>query len=259
MGDPSFHYTWLLWASAFLIPWAALFVLRPDLRRPMLWASLMTMPFGLTEPLFVPAYWHPPSLFDLAQRSGFDLESFIFSFALGGLGVAGYRALVRSPLRFIVQHDRVTSRHRHHLLALIAPFVVFAGLVWLPWNPIYPGIVAMAVGAAAAVLCRPDLWRNTLFGGVIFLGLYTVFLLELKWLWPGYIEALWNLDDLLGWHPWGLPFEELLFGFTFGMYWSSVYEHLSWQRVPLALRRAATGGEQPGRIAASDREARRGV
>ena len=113
--------------------------------------------------------------------------------------MVGYRALTHVPLLLIDESERETARHRRHLLALVAPFVVFSALVGLPWNSIYRGIVAMALGAAAAVLCRPDLWRSTLFGGVIFLGLYTVFLLGLKWLWPGYIEAVWNLDDLLGW------------------------------------------------------------
>ena len=152
--------------------------------------------------------------------------------------MAGYRALTHVPLLLIDKSERATARHRRHLLALVAPFVVFAALVGLPWNPIYPGIVAMAFGAAAAVWCRPDLWRSTLFGGVIFLGLYTLFLLGLKWLWPGYIEAVWNLDDLLGWRPWGLPLEEMLFGFAFGMYWSGVYEHLTWTSSVVHARQA---------------------
>jgi hypothetical protein len=81
--DPSFRYVWLNWACAFLLPWALLFIARPALRGPMLWASALTAPFGLTEPLFVPAYWNPPSLLDLAQRTGFDIESLIFCFAIG--------------------------------------------------------------------------------------------------------------------------------------------------------------------------------
>jgi hypothetical protein len=75
----------------------------------------------------------------------------------------------------------------------------------LPWNPIYPGIAALFVGALATGLCRPDLWRNTLVGGLLFLALYTLFVLGLKWMWPGYIEAVWNLDDLILWRPGGLP------------------------------------------------------
>jgi hypothetical protein len=239
--EPAFQYTWLLWAAAFLLPWAVLFAARPALRRRMLWASVLTAPFGLTEPLFVPAYWNPPSLFDLAHRTGFDIESVIFCFAIGGLGAAGYGALTPSPLRRMDQHARKSSRHRWHLLALASPVFVFAALFLIDWNPIYPGIVALAVGAGAALLCRTDLWRNTFYGGGVFLALYVVFLLGLKWLWPGYIEAVWNLADLVPWRPAGLPIEELLFGLAFGTYWSSVYEHISWRQSDVAVVRAVVG------------------
>ena len=79
-------YVWLIWSSAFLVPWLAAFVGFPQYRRMMLWASLFTAPLGLTEPLFVPEYWNPPSLFDLAQTTGFDIESVIFCFGIGGIG-----------------------------------------------------------------------------------------------------------------------------------------------------------------------------
>ncbi|MDO9234481.1 MAG: hypothetical protein Q7U28_00415 [Aquabacterium sp.] len=51
---PSFRYTWLMWAAAFMLLWALLFIGRPALRRPMLWGSALTAPFGLTEPLPLP-------------------------------------------------------------------------------------------------------------------------------------------------------------------------------------------------------------
>lgn len=229
LSNPSFQYAWALWSAAFLLPWALVFVLRPVLRRPMLWASAITALFGLTEPLFVPAYWNPPSLFGLAQRTGFDLESLVFCFAIGGLGVAGYRALVPVTLHPMDAGERNSPRHRWHRWVLVSPFLTFIVLHSLAWNPIYPAIVAMFVGALATVLCRPDLWRNALFGGAIFLFLYTAFLLGLQWFWPGYIESVWNLEALISWRPAGLPAEELLFGFSFGLYWSSVYEHLTWR------------------------------
>ena len=239
--EPAFQYTWLVWATAFLLPWAALFAARPALRRRMLWASVLTAPFGLTQPLFVPAYWNPPSLFDLAHRTGFDIESLIFCFAIGGLGATVYDALAPAPLRRMDHHARSSPRHRWHLLALATPVFAFALLFLIDWNPIYSGILALAVGAAAALLCRTDLWRNTLYGGGVFLAVYAGFLLGLKWLWPGYIEAVWNLAALIAWQPAGLPLEELLFGFAFGMYWSSVVEHLSWRQRDGAVVRAVIG------------------
>ena len=53
--EPDYHYVWLIWSAAFLLPWIVLFVARPQLRGHMIWASVLTMPLGLTEPLFVPA------------------------------------------------------------------------------------------------------------------------------------------------------------------------------------------------------------
>ena len=229
-ADPSFRYVWLLWASAFLLPWTALFVSWPSIRRTMLWASALTAPFGLTEPLFVPAYWNPPSLFDLAHRTGFDIESLILCFAIGGLAAAGYRVLAPASEAVLATQARNIHRHRWHRAALAVPFVVFGVLLMLPWNPIYPGIAALFAGSLASGACRPDLWRNTLVGGAVFLALYAFFLLGLKALWPGYIEAVWNLGDLIAWRPAGLPMEELLFGFGFGMYWSGVYEHVTWRQ-----------------------------
>lgn len=48
--------------------------------------SLATAVFGLTEPIWVPESWNPPSLLELVRRTGFDMESFIFCFAIGGIG-----------------------------------------------------------------------------------------------------------------------------------------------------------------------------
>lgn len=224
------QYIWLIWSSAFLIPWLVLYALAPAHRSAMWKTSLFMMPFGLTEPLFVPEYWNPPSLFDLAQRTGFDIESLIFSFAIGGIGAVLYNLVTGRQLQKISAHERHDPRHRFHKIALVLPFVLFPLLYFLPWNPIYAGIAAMAAGAAATVLCRPDLARNIFIGGALFLGLYTVFLVGLEWTASGYIERVWNLEALSGVTVYGLPLEELLFGFGFGLFWSGLYEHAAWMK-----------------------------
>jgi len=225
-----YHYVWLIWSVAFLCPWAILYVVLPAHRAVMWKTSLFMAPFGLTEPLFVPEYWNPPSLFDLAQRTGFDIESFIFSFAIGGIGAVLYNLLMRRRLVPLAAHHHRNRLHRFHKLAIALPFALFPALYFLPWNPIYPAIVAMFAGGVAAVLCRPDLLPNTLLGGVLFLGFYTVFLIGLEWSAPGYIAQVWNLQALSGVVPFGLPLEELLFGFGFGLFWTGLYEHYSWHR-----------------------------
>ena len=232
----TYHYVWLLWSSAFLVPWAALYLLQPAFRREMLQVSLATSLLGITEPIYVPEYWNPPSLFELARNTGFDLESFVFSFAIGGVGAFMYNALARRSLHPVPHEERHSSRHRYHRVALLVPYVAFVPLYFLPWNPIYPSILCLALGAAANVACRPDLARNTLIGGLLFLGYYALFMLALAWFAPGYIEQVWNLAALSGVAIGGIPLEELAFGFTVGLYWSGVYEHFTWHRGAPALR-----------------------
>lgn len=224
------HYIWLLWSSLFLIPWVIIFAVFPLHRRAMLWASLFTMPFGLSEPLFVPEYWSPPSLFDLAVNTGFDIESLIFCFGIGGVGAVFYNLISRQVPQEIAVGERLKPLHRHHFKALAAPFVAFVPLYFLPWNPIYPSIVAMIIGVVATMLCRPDLQRKSWIGGLLFLMYYAIFLAGLEWSAPGYIERVWNIGALSGVSLGFMPIEELLFAVFFGMYWSGVYEHFNWRR-----------------------------
>ncbi len=222
------RYVWLLWSTAFLVPWLILFFAFPRHRRVMLWASVLTTPFGLTEPLFVPRYWHPPSLFDLAHRTSFDLESLIFCFGIGGVGAVLYNIVTHRELVPVPMRERHRPHHRYHGALLALPVAAFPVLCLLPWNPIYAAIAAMTMGAAATAVCRPDLKFKTLVGGVLFAAYYAIFMLLLETSAPGYIERVWNLPALTGILILGIPLEELLFGFAFGTYWSGIYEHLTW-------------------------------
>jgi len=225
------QYVWFVWASAFLIPWALIFVRFPQHRQAMLKTSLLTAPFGLTEPIFVPSYWDPPSLFSLAQRTGFDIESVIFSFAIGGIGSVLVNVLRGNRLLPVSGRQRARSHHRYHGVALATPVLVFLPLYLLPWNPIYPGILAMFLGGVAHVLCRPDLRSKVLLGGMLFPLLYIVVFTGMHLSAPpGYMNRVWNYDALTGIVVMWIPLEELLFAISFGMYWSGVYEHFTWTR-----------------------------
>ncbi len=225
------HYVWLLWSSAFLVPWAIVYWWFPVQRKAMLWSSLFTMPFGLTEPLFVPEYWMPPSLFNLAENTGFDIESLIFCFGIGGIGSVFYNLFTRKRIETVAECERKHTQHKFHYHAVATPFIVFIIFYFLPWNPIYPSILAMFAGAIATMLCRPDLKQKTWVGGLLFLGYYAIFLAGLEWSAPGYIDRVWNMDALSGITIGFMPIEELLFAIGFGMYWSGVYEHINWRKL----------------------------
>jgi hypothetical protein len=225
-------YAWFIWSMGFLSFWCILYFLKKQLRKKMLRMSLFTAPLGLTEPLFVPEYWNPPTLFDLAQRTGFDIESLIFCFSIGGIATVLYEILVPVHHVRMKVHERHHSHHRYHLLALASPVIVFIPLLLTTsWNAIYPGIIAMFTGAMASLWCRPDLKKKIWAGGGIFVGLYFVFFKLLDIALPGYVDRYWTLDALTGIMVLGIPLEEYLFAFTFGLMWSSLYEHYQWQRI----------------------------
>jgi len=223
---------WLVGSLGLLVLWLLIFFLKPKARKEMLWVSVFTMLLGLTEPLFVPQYWNPPSLFDLAQNTGFDLESFIFSFAIGGISAILYELLVKVKHEKIRRHEKHKKMHRYHLLALFSPLLVFLPLqLFTSLNPIYSASIAMFAGGIAAILCRPDLSRKIVVGGFSFLSLYFVFFIVFGLAYPRFVQDVWNLTAISGILIWGVPLEELLFAFTVGMLWSSIYEHTRWYRL----------------------------
>ena len=89
----------------------------------------------------------------------------------------------------------------------------------------------MVVGGLFTWYCRPELKKKMLVSAMIFLGIYFVYFLTLIALYPNYVEQVWNLQDISGILIVGIPLEEILFGVSFGFFWSSVYEHFTWRKL----------------------------
>jgi hypothetical protein len=193
-----------------------------------LWTSLL----GFTEPIFVPIYWNPPSLFNLAHQTRFDIESFIFSFAIGGIAVTLYDWIFKTRHEAIPITERHELRHKYHLWAIASsPIIFFLFLLTSNLNPIYSAFIALIAGGLATWYCRPDLKRKMAASAFLFLGLYFLYFLTLIAFYPGYVERVWNLPSISGILIVGVPLEELMFAFGIGFMWSSVYEHLTWRKI----------------------------
>lgn len=238
MEPDGWRYAFLVLSVALLAVWLILYAARPDLRRSMVRVSLGTMLLGLTEPVFVPRYWNPPTLWNLARQTGFDLESLLFSFGIGGIVFTAYDALFGQAPSWSIAGERTHPRHRIHILAVVSPPLLFMALLSLTAvNPIYAAAIAMTTGFVATLYCRPDLGLKMAVSGMLFLLVYFVVFVVVEMTFPGYVTAVWNMKALSGVRLWGVPLEELMFAVTFGLYWSSVYEHLTWRRT--GPRRAA--------------------
>ncbi len=228
------QYAWLVWSLSLIVIWGVVYMLlkSKESKKEMLIVSLWTSLLGLTEPLFVPEYWSPLSLFDLAQRTGFDIESLIFSFGIGGIAVVLYEYIFKTRHKIIPQSAQHNLRHRYHLWAIIsAPIIFIFLLLTADLNPIHSAAIAMILGGLFAWYCRPDLKQKMIASAFIFLTLYFLYFLTLIAMFPGYVERVWNLKVISGILIFGVPLEELMFAFSFGFLWSSVYEHVKWYKI----------------------------
>ncbi len=228
------QYAWFIWSVLLVGVWGVIYLAldTKDKKRETLIVGLWTALTGLTEPLFVPAYWNPPSLFDLATRTGFDLESIIFSFGTGGIAVILYEWIFRTAHRKIPVSAHNAARHRYHVPILFTtPAVLLALLLMTDINPIYSAILALIAGGLATWYCRPDLKKKMFASAALFLGLYFAYFWTLIALFPGYVERVWNMQAISGILLLGIPIEELAFAWSFGFLWSSVYEHFTWRKI----------------------------
>jgi len=228
------QYAWLIWSLLLLAIWAVVYLSlkNKESKKEMFIVSLWTSLLGFTEPLFVPEYWSPPSLFDLALKTGFDIESLLFAFGVGGLAVVIYERVFRVKHKQVSVEERHKPRHKYHLLALLsAPIIFVLLLIFTNLNPIYSTFISLIGGGLFAWYCRPDLKKKMFASAFIFLGLYLVYFLTLSLMYPGYVEKVWNLEAISGILILGIPLEELMFAFGLGFLWSSVYEHITWSKI----------------------------
>lgn len=219
-------YEWLFGSMLFLSVWAVLFIINARLRKEMLFVSAVTAPFGLAQSLFVPSYWDPHPFFGFGQTIGFDFESIIFSFAIGGIAAVMHKNVFRVGH----QNERSGSRLGLHALALSSPLL--AGLflfLFMDANPIYISTIALFIGGLSIIISRPDLTKSILCGASLFTTLYFSLFLIILQIFPEFVD-LWNLSAISGILVSGVPLEELIFAFAYGSMWSGFYDHLMQRR-----------------------------
>jgi hypothetical protein len=246
--------TLILWVFWLLV---LLFLRTKKLKRNLQefwWASILCSSLGITEPLFVPDYWDPPSILKYYQ---WDVESFLFCFAVGGLaavltelprlrrmllefdhlvrgivrrvsaalkwltgGALEVDAGSRVPVTHLMSKDQVQLEN----MVLVAFFVAaFGATSQLNLNIIYDVAIVSVATAIFIWWRRPKLRWQIWGGGLSFTLIYTVVLIIVGWVYPDFYDH-WNHDELSGIWIAGAPLEEYIFAFTFGLFWAPLYE-----------------------------------
>lgn len=202
------------------IPYFLIFLVRKDLRREMLFGGTLLLPFALLAPFYIPEYWDPPYLFDYIYPFKVGIEDFIFCFFVGGISAVIFE--------FITKRKEVKIRKIKSGINwwpyLFVVFLLLVGEHFFPNRSIITLTLTGIVAASIGILKRGDLLWQSIFAGVLFTAFYFLFFKLFSFLYPSYIDLVYQHNNLFGIYVAGIPVEELLFAFSTGASWSIFYE-----------------------------------
>ncbi|MFA6354361.1 MAG: lycopene cyclase domain-containing protein [Candidatus Paceibacterota bacterium] len=215
-----YQYAYITGCLILLLVWLFIFLKRKDLRREIIWASLVGLPFGFIEKFFVPFYWYPESLFDLMKQYGFGLEGFLYSFSVAGIAAVGYEFLEKRRAVKIKRNKKL------HLGPFLLFILVYVGLeVFFPTKPMINLSLAFICGIISTALLRPDLLKQILASGLIFGVFYFIFFVFINTMFKDFIGQFYSPQLFGNFKILGVPLEEIFGAFTGGAFWSTIYEY----------------------------------
>lgn len=227
---PSYHYSYLVGTFIFWVAWVLCSVLGRQYLSEIRWGTLIAAPMALTNLLFVPEYWTPPSLFDLDQKIRLGIEDFLWAAAVGGIAAVVGEILLKERLATVRK-----ARHKRHYLPFVVAALVFVGLRFgFHWKTMNSTIVSLAACALLIAFMRPNLTPLMLASAASFALLYFVLFLLVLALYPEFVHRYYNLSNLFGVYFLGVPIEELLFAGSGGAVWSVAYEYVHGYRLEAA-------------------------
>lgn len=215
------------------VVWGFLYLVRKDLRKAMIWSGvfyLMALTIGFIafqlstpapEKAITPGYWTPPTLFNLGQNTGgYAIEDALFMFFGGGIAGAVYEFIARERIN-VRSSKKLKKRHALWFGLLGASLIYWLATI----NSIYLLISFQFFGALAVMYQRRDLIVHSIVGGFLFLFAYGAGFLLFNLIYPDFIANYYHLRLTSGIMLLGVPLEEYLYAFSFGMLWAPIYEY----------------------------------
>ncbi len=197
--------------------WFILFFFKRSLRKEMIVMSLFAALLGpLSEFFYVRDYWRPTYIFSFL---GVGVEDVLFAFFIGGI------AAISCELFW----DRSAKKEKREskwviLLGVIGLVILMILNFVLKINSIYASSLALLGVGGIVLLKRRDLVKNALISGIVVLLVMFLFYLCFISIFPKIIQEWWLLDNISGILVFGMPIEELLWGFSWGFMYSPFYK-----------------------------------
>lgn len=216
-------YAYLIGNLIFGLIWLLLFLYRKDLRREILTLSLIGSVFFPLALIYLPDYWNPEYI--IGGNFPIGIEDFLFAFFIAGIGAVLYETIFGRVHSLCVCRKKNPKR----LIAIIAvSAAVLLGLTFIfKLNSIYSSYVSFLIIFAYIIYFRRDLfWQAIISGFSVGLLMFVFYQIWIR-IYPGIIEHWWQLQNISGILIFGTPFEEILWGFMWGLVAGTLYEFIS--------------------------------
>jgi len=220
-----YKYSYLFFDFLFFVPWILLFSHRKDLRKEMLVMGIViAIGSYLTANFWTIDWWRPQTI--SGTRVG--IEDFLLGMLNGGVGVVLYEELFRKRL-----YKRNEKVHEFGILMLvfITLAIFFFSFYLLHFTSFFACIISGALFGFLLLLLRRDLFIPSLLNALLMLSLSLVIYNILIIVFPQFVERTYLFKTLTGIKLTGIPVEEFIFYFFFGLAIIPMYEY--WQGLKL--------------------------
>ena len=208
-------YVYLWGVCVYVTLWVIFFLVRRDLRKKIFFSSMLAMPLGISEMLFIPDYWIPRFQTISISKELF-LESFPFCFFFGGVTSVIYQFFFRKKL--------FKTREVNPFISLIAPILFSTYFLKIfAMNVIYYACLSMLTSACATLFLLNGIRKDVLSSAFMNTVVYFIFFLVFWHVFPE-LPASYQLKNLIGIQILGVPVEEICWAFSFSLYWTPLYE-----------------------------------
>lgn len=218
-----YNAAYLIGTIMFIPLWVIIFLARKDLRKCILFISLLGgISSLLTEAFFVADYWHPITI------TGWEVsfEDFMFGFFVGGIAAGIYKTLFKKKFAKNLEMTLYKKRKTAALLLVIYLSFVFLNKV-LEINSMGAIITVFGVVIFSIMLKRRDMILNVFISGILMASISIVFYFFYTRIFPDIIQKWWYLTKLSGLTLNGIPIEEFLWFYVLGMFTGPFYEFVT--------------------------------
>lgn len=224
----NFHYAYLVADIGYFLIWLALFLKRKDLRKEMFIMSLLIAPFGFTQFFYFHDYWHPDYLWGMIFGLA-GIEDILWCFFIGGITVVIYEEIFKTSY---LRKNANSHPYWMCLFAALSVTFLFVGTMILHLNSMYVSVIIMLTFGIAILIFRHDLIKHAFYSGILVgLIMFLFYFLFFDIIFIHIIEKWWLLQNVSGLLIFGVPIEEIMFGFSWGFVAGPAYEFVTGLRL----------------------------